>query len=48
MDFLLVLTLFLASYHLIVQIEESDLTIRRRLTAGINLKSQTFNDGVKS
>lgn len=34
-------------YHLIVQIEESDLTIRRRLTAGINLKSQTFNVGGK-
>ena len=32
-------------YHLIVQVEESELNIRRRLTAGIGLKSETFKVG---
>jgi hypothetical protein len=32
-------------YHLIVQVEESDLNIRRRLTAGIGLRNQTFKVG---
>jgi hypothetical protein len=32
-------------YHLIVQVEESELKIRRRLTAGIGLKSETFQVG---
>ena len=32
-------------YHLLVQVEETEVNIRRRLTAGIGLKNETFQLG---